>query len=217
MYITHTFPPLLSLLIHLALCALYAVSIHAQAAPDMSSKSHPQSGAPWYITKSCGPPVAANLKGYCMQAKGAFAVTVLLWYVKPLEPPACHHCNIVHRTLTRPSTLFLIYTLLSIFSLIPTRAHRSSTHSKLPSTDLESTHSSPQQQPWEMSEVPRTPGTTGGIRSPTTPRTMAFNTLSGKGKAKASPITQARQAQGVQLRHHISMGEEVYQGPAGGR
>jgi hypothetical protein len=90
MYITHTFPPLLSLLIHLALCALYAVSIHAQAAPDMSSKTHPQPGAPWYITKSCGPPVAANLKGYCMQAKGAFSVTVLLWYFLHLPITLIH-------------------------------------------------------------------------------------------------------------------------------
>ena len=76
-----------------------------------------------------------------------------------------------------------------------------------------------------MSEVPRTPGTTGGMKSPTTPRTMAFNTLSGKGKARASPITQARKqmvqtqgmggAQGLPLRHHISMGDEVYTGPSG--
>ncbi len=99
MYITHTFPPLLSLLIHLALCALYAVSIHAQAAPDMSSKTNPQPGAPWYITKSCGPPVAAELKGYCMQAKGAFAVTVLLWYVKLSWAP-CDHCYLLYWILT---------------------------------------------------------------------------------------------------------------------
>lgn len=80
MFIMHVFYPLLSALIHAVLIALYAVSIHAQAASDMSDPDHPQKGAPWYLTKSCGPPVSTDLVGYCKQAKGAFAVTVLLWY-----------------------------------------------------------------------------------------------------------------------------------------
>lgn len=75
-----------------------------------------------------------------------------------------------------------------------------------------------------MGQVPPTPGTTGGLKSPTTPRTMAFNTLSGdrKGKGKAKKVAVAEQQvtngegnRGVALRHHISMGDETYQGPSG--
>lgn len=79
-----------------------------------------------------------------------------------------------------------------------------------------------------MSQVPPTPGTSGGLKSPTTPRTMAFETLSGdrkaqgKGKAmKTSALRNEEQqvrtgegGQGVPLRHHISMGNETYQGPS---
>ncbi|KAL8717684.1 MAG: hypothetical protein Q9225_005092 [Loekoesia sp. 1 TL-2023] len=91
MYICHVFYPLLSALIHAVLIALYAVSIHAQAAPDMSDPDHPQPGAPWYITKSCGAPVKPSLQGYCKQAKGSFAVTIMLLYVLPLPFPNNKH------------------------------------------------------------------------------------------------------------------------------
>ena len=79
MYICSVFYPLISLIIHAALAALYAVAIHNQAGPDMSDAAHPQPGAPWYITKPCAAPVSSNLIGYCKQAKGAFVVTILLW------------------------------------------------------------------------------------------------------------------------------------------
>lgn len=79
MWIMGLFYPLISLILHAILAALFAVSIHAQAAPDMSDPAHPQPGAPWYITKSCGPPVSPRLNGYCKQAKAAFAVSILLW------------------------------------------------------------------------------------------------------------------------------------------
>ena len=80
MFITHVWHPLLSVVVHVVLVALYGVSIHAQTARDMSDPEHPQKGAPWYITKSCGPPVDPAVHGYCQQAKAAFAITVLLWY-----------------------------------------------------------------------------------------------------------------------------------------
>ena len=78
MFITNVFHPLISLLIHAALASLFAVSIHNQAGPDMSDPAHPQPGAPWYITKNCGPPVSSDLIGYCKQAKAAFSVTILM-------------------------------------------------------------------------------------------------------------------------------------------
>ncbi|KAL8842644.1 MAG: hypothetical protein Q9170_000419 [Blastenia crenularia] len=194
MYICHVFQPILSAIIHAALIALYAVSIHAQAASDMSDPDHPQPGAPWYIAKSCGAPVKPSLQGYCKQAKGSFAVTVML------------------------CALFLVYLILSLYSLIPSRSSKASIRS-----DTES-----QQRPWEMTQVPPTPGTTGGLKSPMTPRTTAFNTLSGKmggaanGKGKAKGKGKGKEKEPVTgpdgklpLRHHISMGEETYQGPAG--
>ncbi|KAL8941194.1 MAG: hypothetical protein Q9211_001908 [Gyalolechia sp. 1 TL-2023] len=199
MYICHIFYPLLSVVIHAALIALFAVSAHAQAAPDMSDPEHPQPGAPWYITKSCGAPVRPKLKGYCEQAKGSFAVTIMLL------------------------ALFLAYLVLSLYSLIPSRS------SKLfPTSDTESQH----ERPWEMVEVtPPTPGAAGRLKSPMTPRTTAFNTLSGKiggagggakWKAKVKSKGQDKGKEPMRgpdgklpLRHHISMGDETYQGPVG--
>lgn len=81
MYICGVFYPLISLTVHAALTALWAVSVHAQAGSDMSDPDHPQPGPPWYITKSCGPPISAGNQGYCKQAKAAFAMGICLWYV----------------------------------------------------------------------------------------------------------------------------------------
>lgn len=65
-----------------------------------------------------------------------------------------------------------------------------------------------------MLEPPGTAAMSGGLKSPTTPRTKAFNTLSGKGKQPLRQAPTLRQGnQGLPLRHHISMGAETYQGP----
>jgi hypothetical protein len=37
----------------------------------------------------------------------------------------------------------------------------------------------PEEHQWEMVRIPETPGTTGGLKSPITPRTKAFNVLEG--------------------------------------
>ncbi|KAA6416364.1 MAG: hypothetical protein FRX48_01084 [Lasallia pustulata] len=154
MFICDCWVPLLSFVIHAILAALYAISIHAQAAPDMSDPQHPQPGAPWYITKSCGPPVSARVHGYCQQAKGAFAVTVCL------------------------CALFFLHCIFSLISLYPSRARR------LARADAESDLDGDRAQKWEMLELSATPGTSGGMKSPVTPRTMAFNTLGGLGGGK---------------------------------
>lgn len=84
--------------------------------------------------------------------------------------------------------------------------------------------------------APRTPGAAGGLKSPgipPTPRTMAFNTLTGigKGKKKEKGVVRpgnngavggaAANGNGnggrVELRHHISMGDDIYAGPSGAR
>lgn len=38
-----------------------------------------------------------------------------------------------------------------------------------------------EERQWEMVRIPETPGTTGGLKSPITPRTRAFNDLDGEG------------------------------------
>lgn len=78
LFITGLFPPLAGFLLHAALTVLFAYSVHAQTAPDLSDPRRPQRGAPWYLTKSCAVMHNKAYLGYCQQAKGAFAVTVLL-------------------------------------------------------------------------------------------------------------------------------------------
>jgi len=97
MYITHVFLPLVSLLVHALLLALYAVSVHGQSGSDMSDPRFPQPGAPWYITRSCAVANTGAVRGFCQQAKGAFAVAILMWYVHLPSPPS--------RTTPTPETL----------------------------------------------------------------------------------------------------------------
>lgn len=165
----------------------------------MSDPAHPQPGAPWYITKSCGPPVSPSLIGYCKQAKAAFAVTILMWLV---ESPIPHYH--LSNAIPVSSTLFTIYLIVTAITLYPDKSFRSHRSSKI-------SHREDGFQPYDMLEMPRTPGTAGGMKSPATPRTNAFNTLEGHGKP---PVRQGNK--GIPLRHHIGMGEETYQGPSGG-
>ena len=78
MFVLHVFPPVLSALVHAILVALFVVSIHEQAASDMSDPAHPQPGPPWYITKSCSVAHDKNNVHYCKQAKAAFACTCVM-------------------------------------------------------------------------------------------------------------------------------------------
>lgn len=196
MWLTSVFHPLLSLFVHAALIALWAVSIRNQAGADMSDSAHPQSGAPWYITKSCGPPVSPSLIGYCKQAKAAFAVTIIMTFVKSL-------LDFLTASDMLHSILFFAHLVITFISLYPNKSFRSARSSKY--SDKEGAY-----QPYDMLEMPQTPGTTGGLKSPTTPRTTAFNTLSSKGK---QPVRQGNK--GIPLRHHIGMGDETYKGPSG--
>ena len=80
MFITRVFPPLLSALIHAALTALYAYSVHGQVSKDLNDPEHPQNGPPWYITKSCSATFNPANVGYCQQAKATFAITIIMLY-----------------------------------------------------------------------------------------------------------------------------------------
>lgn len=182
MYIVHVFPPLLSLIIHAILVALYIVSIRYQAGSDMSDPKHPQPGAPWYITKPCSVAAHQNDVEYCKQAKSAFACTCIMTLVY------LHSCNLckcrdefILTFVTINSSIFLFHMILAIVSLIPTKSQREGRR--------QSRHSNSNSEESPVEEMalksplrfqpPPTPGTTGGIKSPMTPRTLAFNRLGG--------------------------------------
>lgn len=77
LHVMHLFRPWLSLVVHVALTALWAVSIYGQAGPDRMDPEHPSS-TPWYLTKSCGVVYTPANANYCKQAKASFAVTVIM-------------------------------------------------------------------------------------------------------------------------------------------
>ncbi|GAB7354390.1 hypothetical protein MBLNU459_g4890t1 [Dothideomycetes sp. NU459] len=163
MYLMHGFLPLLSVLVHALLIILYAVSAHAQSAPDMSDPTHPQPGAPWYITKSCHVVHTPNNYHYCRQAKASFAVTVCLL------------------------GLFAIYFVLAIYSSIPSQKEKLARRLDVEQPkhriySPESMETGESRWKNEQSQVrlhmPKTP-MSAGWKNPMTPRTVAFTALEG--------------------------------------
>lgn len=169
-WITNVFYPILSLPLHVALTALWAYSIYLQTAPDTIDPDHQNHGAPWYITKSCSISSTNQIKGYCEQAKSAFAVSVCML------------------------AIYVLFLGLTIYSLVPTKAAREAHSARRAEKraekekfasyspyDNEMTAEEQWQHMWELQQLPRTPGTAGGMKSPMTPRTRAFNDLGGGG------------------------------------
>ena len=110
------------------------------------------------------------------------------------------------RKLNSGSVLFLTYTLVSIISAIPTKAQKAVALSD-DTEDIESPKSyfDDKQFEYEMGQIPQTPRSPA-LKTPMTPRTVAFNKLEGKMTSKTN--------RDLPLRHHISMGKETYQGRA---
>lgn len=50
------------------------------------------------------------------------------------------------------------------------------------------------QHMWELQQLPRTPGTMGGMKSPMTPRTQAFNSLGGEEAEHGGYYSNARKS-----------------------
>jgi hypothetical protein len=86
MFILHIWYPILSTLANLPIVILWAVSMYGQMGPDHSDPAHPSNIA-WYISKSCTYAHTNSTYGYCLQAKSAFAVTVIMLYVPSSLPP----------------------------------------------------------------------------------------------------------------------------------
>lgn len=151
MFLLHIWYPILSTLTNLPIVVLWAVSVYGQMGPDHSDPKHPSNIA-WYLTKSCSYARPSGNYGYCLQAKGAFAVTVVMLVT------------------------FLLNLLLGIWSLIPTASQRAA--SKVGLDDMQTKHSplsDNSDREWEMKRV--LPTTNATPAQPYTPRTLAFNTL----------------------------------------
>ena len=82
MFVMHIWYPLLGVITNAAITGLWIVSAYGQAGPDHSDPKHDSSTA-WYIAKSCSYARPYHVEGYCLQAKGAFAATIVMVYVPP--------------------------------------------------------------------------------------------------------------------------------------
>lgn len=159
MYMLHVFPPILSVVVHAILIALYAVSVDYQASSDTTDPEHPQNGPPWYITKSCSVTKNKSLVGYCTQAKASFACSCAMLGV------------------------FAIYFAFALWSCVPSkeqrREHAQDKRLKAEKwARFETVEDPVTGETTAAYPVPQTPGTQGGL-NPMTPRTLAFNKLGG--------------------------------------
>jgi len=153
----HVLYPILSFLMHALEVGLYAYSVYGQTAPDTIDPKHSNPGPPWYITKSCSVAALKSNTGFCQQAKGAFFVTVFML------------------------AIFAVHVILSIHSMLMPSEKKVITDDESEYNDDKGKSPATREQQWEMMRIPDTPGTTGGLKSPVTPRTRAFNTLGGGG------------------------------------
>lgn len=172
MFILHVWYPILGTISNIFIVVLWAVSLYGQMGPDHSDPRYPSNVA-WYISKSCSYAKGAD-HGYCLQAKGAFATTVVMLFVFPSPSPTLKS-NKTENANTHFRAIFLANALLGIWSLIPTAAQR--TANKIAIDDMQTKHSplsETSDKEWEMKRMNVAPTTPA---HPYTPRTLAFNTL----------------------------------------
>lgn len=151
----HILYPIISVFVHALEVGLWAYSVYGQTSPDTLDPQHINNGPPWYITKSCSVAHDQSNVGFCKQAKASFYVAVFMLVI------------------------FSIHLIISIYSIFsPPPAESVEEEVIFPSEGK--SHQEVERQ-WEMVPIPPTPGTTGGLKSPTTPRTRAFNNLEGGG------------------------------------
>lgn len=107
-------------------------------------------------------------------------------------------------TLHSISAIYALFTIVTLYSLYPSKSARAAHRARVAEKKAEkekwaSTTTSPYdnemtaeeqwQHMWELQQLPRTPGTAGGMKSPITPRTRAFQDLGGSGKLHAGERT----------------------------
>lgn len=77
MFVLHIFIPMISVVTHALLAALYAVSVYNQSRPDNSDPVLRSGSLPWYLNKGCSHANPGN-KGYCIQARATFGVAIVM-------------------------------------------------------------------------------------------------------------------------------------------
>ncbi|CAG8932548.1 unnamed protein product [Penicillium salamii] len=180
----HLFYPPVAVGVHGSLIILYLVSAIYQGGSDTSDPRHLQSGAPWYITKSCSVAYRKSNIPYCMQAKALFAVTIILIiYYAVILGFNIHSCfitpeerdEILEQREERRIEKEFEDEIIKSPGMIPM---------------------TPGSMPPGPGMVPRTPGippmAVGGGISPFAPRTLAFNRLGNGSTASDLPLRDNR-------------------------
>lgn len=160
--------PAVSLLIHGLELGLYSYSTYGQTSPDMLDPKRPNPGPPWYITKSCNVAALKSNIGYCQQAKASFIVTVFM-----LTVFAAHVILSIHSILFSPPKKVIFDDDSDVYNDEKGKAPIS------------------QRQQWEMMRIPDTPASVGGLKSPMTPGTRAYQ------KAYQAWVSEEPQAHGA--------------------
>lgn len=193
MWLLHVFHPIFSVLLHIPLLAIWAYGIHIQTSPDTIDPARSNNGAPWYITKNCNIVDDKHVRSYCMQAKSSFAVSCVMLYA-----PSSLFSLPLHLQRSNAEfycrAIYAFFLIITFYSLYPTSEARLSHSTRLaekraekekwastPDGTNEMTAQEQWQHMWELQQLPRTPGTNGGVffKSPMTPRTRAFGDLEG--------------------------------------
>jgi len=202
----HLFYPPVAVGVHASLIILYIVSAVYQAGSDMSDPRHPQSGAPWYIAKSCSVAYRKSNIAYCMQAKSLFAITVILMFVV-LSAPINPNPAILHKYIMANSSHSIYYVVIlgfNIHSCFITPEEREEILEEREERRIEKEFEeeiikspgmipmTPGSMPQGPGMVPRTPGippmAVGGNISPFAPRTLAFNRLGNGSTSSDLPL-----------------------------
>ncbi|KAL4961483.1 uncharacterized protein BDV14DRAFT_122691 [Aspergillus stella-maris] len=148
-------------IVQVGLIIVYCVSAAWQAGPDTTDPDHPQSGAPWYITKNCNVAHESGNVTYCQQAKALFAFTILI------------------------IVLYTVELGISIQNCFITKEEKAERDEQREEKETMKAYEdmilkSPTMIPMTPSAIPMTPGTATYPRSPmpvVTPRSLAFNRL----------------------------------------
>jgi len=152
MFVMHIWYPILGAITNLIITALWIVSVYGQAGPDHTDPHH-KSNVAWYIGKSCSYADPYHWGHYCKLAKATFAVSVIMM------------------------TIFFLNFLLGVFSIIPSRASRAA--ARLDYDDNQDSHTSSPARGSSDKGLEMQNNLRVAIPEPYTPRTTAFNTLSG--------------------------------------
>lgn len=192
MFVMHSWVPLLSLVVHGILIALYSISLANQTGGDYLDPAHP-SPRPWYLTHSCSKYASPGNVGYCYQARASVYCTAVM------------------------IILFTAYFAHAAWSAVPTAHEKAEREAeRLADLEMKKVLAGEDSDSFEMGptggrniflNLPKTPMTPGfGAANPMTPRTTAFTKLNG-GKAPEVRVTASSPSRALPFREHYGNAE----------